>query len=269
MTSDIVFSVSVQQTGTWFLLNLIKRHPQVHSLQHIGNYFEKIDGCCGRQFLESIVDMWFDDRIWSKDGPRDFSHEVGYRFISSIVSPPVGKKILLHSHLSHGDGKGHRKNTLNPTYPSFHGVFLQQLMSLYKTVIPIRDPLRSLLTRQNRHPKLDHRYLIDGFKALARCHDVFFFPVDLFEKYEDRRSLLVRLFEFLELEVPKYVNEVAKSWVPANTSGHYEMKDWYNAKDAKKIEKIIPEEYEWLRKNISILKPFLESLGYRNLMWWR
>lgn len=136
-------------------------------------------------------------------------------------------------------------------------------------IIPIRDILASLITRQQRHAEQPHKYIIDGFISLAQDFDKFqpfYFPMDLFETCKDRGNLLFSLETVIGKDL-QYKNILAHEWQPKNTQGEYPLKEAYYQGDIAKIQQAIPNEWEYLIKSRKILQPFFEKLGYKDLLW--
>jgi hypothetical protein len=136
-------------------------------------------------------------------------------------------------------------------------------------IVPIRDILAALITRQVRHPDQPHKYIIDGFISFAQDFDgfnPFYFSIDLFENYKTRVDLLSSLESATGKDL-EYKNSIAREWQPKNTSGNSWLKEAYYQEDIEKIKQTIPVEWEYLMKSREILQPFFEKLGYKDLLW--
>ncbi len=180
-----------------------------------------------------------------------------------------GKFTLLQSHIAidtHGIHKNDKIKHLKP-------VIINSLIKTYKTIIPVRDPLMSLITRHNRHPELNHEYIVMGFTYIAGLENVSFFPVDIKYNQEnedtDRFNLLNALLAYLGLPTENYVKKYAEDWEPVNTTEDYNyLKDSYKDKNWYAIMKKIPLEFKALSNSKPIIKPFLDKLGYGELAWY-
>ena len=196
----------------------------------------------------------------------------GVMELRDMIGPMRGEITLLHTHF--GQGVTYHPNDAEKFITD---KVLFELVGIHPTVITIRDPLLALITRQLRHPDLWHSYIITAFmtivQELVNKPNVFFLPVDLYKNksYAQRLQLLKRLFAFLKLGEEDYLKFWAAGWPRLNTVGYESAKEtrrWYNNRDIDKISALFPEEYGVLKKREAILRPFLEKLGYRNLLWW-
>jgi hypothetical protein len=136
-------------------------------------------------------------------------------------------------------------------------------------VVPIRDPLAAVITRQNRHPEMPHKYIIDGFLSFAQDFNdfnVLWFPVDLYTSKNDKLALLEKLENHIDRTI-LYKHTLATEWQQKNTSGMYTLKEAYLENNVKEIKQNIPCEWEQLINIRSLLKPFFQALGYKNLTW--
>lgn len=208
--ASYIFAPSVQHTGTWFLLHLLKHHSKLDALILFNKMREQI--------------------------------------------PEPDKRYILHVHI--GDGG-------RPSYGA-----LDIMMRVLKTVIPLRDPLLSLLSRHKRHPTLSHFYLVDGFTYLAQIPDCFFLPVDILRSPDERRGALNGLFDYLGLEREPFIDEWAEQWKVVNkTSVLFPERGWYREGAVNKLRGLFPEEFDYLQTYAYILKPFLSKHGYKDFIW--
>jgi len=146
-----------------------------------------------------------------------------------------------------------------------------------KIVVTVRDPLLSLLTANARKQGGETLYhIIDGFLTLidwASKYDIFLLPVDLYyhKSVMERYFLLRNLFDFVEFDYEPYISWWAHEWPIFNTVGPdigRSYKNLYHSRNIAGVSELVPEYYKTLVKHESILRPFLESLGYRGLLWW-
>jgi hypothetical protein len=179
------------------------------------------------------------------------------------MGTPALKKVL--------DGRHGLKedNTLHAHF--LHGKEIIDLANKFNAVIPIRDPIASIITSKERVPKEDPFRIYTEFTRLLQVDKdkVFFLPVDLYKKKIYKVGLLRSLESFLNLTYnDNWVNEYAEQWKPINTQGVY--------KDKKKylIEKDFNYTYHKYNKYIKVfqknrkIKNFLKDLGYKDLLWW-
>jgi hypothetical protein len=146
-------------------------------------------------------------------------------------------------------------------------------------VVPIRDPLRAVLTRQTRRSDLEHAYIIQAFCAMAEFinkYNVMLFPVDLPVDVEVRLRQLGKLYKFLGIKAPGALKQHAAEWELHNVSY---KKDWkedkqafdylYKARDYEKIKRYVPTSAWVLEQVQPKLQPFMERIGYEDLMWFK
>jgi hypothetical protein len=237
--SDIIFVPSVQHTGTWFILKLLK------------------------QFNYNIVDS----KRLLEDG-------------MSIDNPSI---IQTHFPIESVDGKPFELGKCMDVNS------ISAMSKIFKTVIPVRDPLASILTREVRHPELRHFYIVDGFinmaERLAKNSKVFFFPVDLpelcrkrMEKAGEteeeiemrvlnmRKLLIINVLNHCDIEIEEgKVDRIASRWTPENETPNNVFKPIYQERDKERLEYLLGSkmaEVTYLKNKASIILPFLAKLGY-------
>ncbi len=149
------------------------------------------------------------------------------------------------------------------------------------TVIPIRDPLLSLISYQNRaevHAKvgtdgfLPVEHVIDRWVLLARKFDTFrqydhikFLCWDLLGSPASDELFRVTQALGMKDQTPCLVGQEMMN----NSMGDYPLKDAYFEKDVDALRSgVYHRGFQGLMEKEKILRPFLECLGYTNLMWW-
>lgn len=138
-----------------------------------------------------------------------------------------------------------------------------------RVIVPLRDPLAALCTRQARHPFLDHRYIVDGFRRIAEDHEgATFFPVDGDPTY--RGDVLREVIRNTGLGLDKsYIDFWARTWKPRNSIGYDTAeKQWYRDGAWDELRRSIGPELDHLLDSRQILVPFLQDQGYTDLPWW-
>jgi len=243
-----VFIPTIQHTGTWFCIELLANHSTNISGRFIHN-----------EILNKLLNEYTASRIIIDNRKK---------WESSLFGPQLN---LIHAHFGNGDTK----------HNGDKGKFLPEdlikdLTRMFPSLSSTRDPLLALLSRHARFPKLEHFYIINGFITLIelyRNHRVFVLPVDLYAERPkvERYHELMRLMEYIGLEVEPYLAFWAINWPvhnPTSNADSIKYKSYYKSKKLKKIIALIPDEYEYLKSKESILKPFLQELGYENLLWW-
>jgi hypothetical protein len=154
---------------------------------------------------------------------------------------------------------------------------IELLTRLYKTIIPIRDPLACILTREARAPQLRHFYIVDGFlEVIKRYQDhpnVIFFPIDLGLKTLEMKMKLAAdvmihcniLSNNNEIEIADYIEK----WEKQNSAAN-KFREPYEAGDIEKLELMMGDhwaEVEYLKIHGGTIMPFLTKLGYGKLLW--
>lgn len=136
-----------------------------------------------------------------------------------------------------------------------------------KTIIPVRDPLRMLISRESRHPELTHEFQVYGFSRLQEF-DAVYMPIDLYESTECRSRLLTETLAGIGYGHEPYVEWWAENWPRHNTAGSNELVEMYDNGDVEGIRKVIPREFDLLMDMSEEIIPFLKGLGYTNMIWW-
>ncbi len=170
------------------------------------------------------------------------------------------RKTVVHFHINLKEGAEF-------TYPET----LTNLVNHHGAIVPIRDPLRAIITRNARHPDLNHNYIVDGFLWLARAYkempDKFcFIPINL---PIDRQRTMREVLEFADLPYEPYVQKYAKQWraPPYNVSRNTPAKTAYLLGNDWTVSNLLPEPWAYLHEHADEIAPFLRGLGYRDLMW--
>ena len=204
----------------------------------------------------------------------------GTWFLIYILEQITGKKVslfkevlynrkkfeLLHTHITTTDAGVHDKDILKHIRPWL----MDALVNLYPTVIPIRDPLASLITRENRHPELNHEYIVHSFQYVAQLDksNVFLFPIDLKESYAERLELLNGLAEFMKVPAnTQTIKTIALNWNVKNSAGDASgLKKQYRKGYYKSIRRKLNSSCKLLESKPEIAA-FLHHLGYGKFIW--
>lgn len=167
----------------------------------------------------------------------------------------------------------------NLAYGHIYEKELPTILSLaqwWKPVVPLRDPLLSLLTRQNRHPDQSHIHIVASWLRLVdivdEC-DPCYISLDLLNTEEKRKDALEKVVFACGGGYGAWfdvVNNWARNWpkYKHNSKGIYALKEEYLHGDMTNIEQELKQELVHLRHAEPILRPFLEKQGYRDLLWW-
>lgn len=231
--TDVVIVASVQHTGTWFTID----------------------------FLQNFI-----------PNKKEVAHMIEEKI--QIESPTI-----IHSHLPiiydldmRVDMDWHSRRKLTMKDRSISLRTLEVLMNLFKVVIPVRDPLASILSREARHPDLRHFFIVDGFIELAQKYkdhpNVVFLPIDLPWDRSQRMKKLFEIMEHCSIDIESnrdLVRKFASNWEPKNTTPGNRFKELYKNKDIDQIRFLLgPKwaEVNYLQNMASIILPFLASVGY-------
>ncbi len=191
------------------------------------------------------------------------SAEISHDWESGNYQECFSQKMVYHEHL--------RIDYLNP----FRMCRTQLVMAnLFPTIIPIRDPLAAMISYQHRsemrsvpgqwHPDLD---LFNRWGAMAEVYPrlkdagVQFVPWDLW----DAGNLGVA-------NVESYLGILEARPIPIprnNRSKPYPLRTDYVMGNVDGLrEGLITHLWRDLSEREAILRPMLEDIGYRDLLWW-
>jgi len=137
-----------------------------------------------------------------------------------------------------------------------------------RVIVPIRDPMLSLITRHARHPMMDHRYIVQAYQALARLRPpVTYLPVDQTPLGRENRLRAVLGAAGLPA-LTGHVEAWAHHWPAKNPTHLSAEKQAYHNGDWGHLRKAMGAEIAALLSAKSDLVPFLSELRYHALPWW-
>ena len=260
----VIFLPTIQHTGTWFTMECLKVHPEIDAMieMHVLG-LHSIKGALNPSTL-------FEDEYFSEAGHT-----------------------ILHMHLPlWGD---------EIQYSSCCGVrpdatLFVAMTCACPTVIPLRDPLLCIISAANRRSrnkgKYDISFLVDVWAQMVRdmtLHNEishpYYWPVDL---------LTVSAQTYRIESMKKMFKHLGFTWVPDTETEHkmgWFCRDWpltrptlsskqiekgfeyrkkisYADGDITYLERMLPKEMGKLRSHEPLLRPFLENIGYKDLLWW-
>lgn len=154
-------------------------------------------------------------------------------------------------------------------------------LSIFKTVIPVRDPFAALLTRESRHPEERHFDIIKGFIKMVELRvmeypNVKFLPIDLYKTVEERLALLNEIVDHCEIDVTEHQDlllKIATEWKKEGYTPQNRFVEMYKEGDMEQIMFLLgpkQAEVEYLKNQHEIIfTQFLEKLGYKrkDLLW--
>lgn len=134
------------------------------------------------------------------------------------------------------------------------------------TIVCLRDPVLSLISRQVRHPEIPSiAYLVDGFERIAKLR-----PLNVYFVNVDRpvvgRQQLAAIFDALEISPPSMA--AVDAWLPHNTSRPHPLKRAYAAGDLDTVAAALPKSWPRLMQKRAIIRDFLQGHGYPSLPWY-
>lgn len=251
--SDFLFVPSVQHTGTWFVINFLNRI--ISNTRGLTTFLEDTD----------LV--------------KSTAAKAVYRL---TYSQPITSAVL-HVHLpivryfsSESDYYGTwfeptSKYNLSVKCLSVQAILL--FCNFFKTVIPLRDPMSAILTRESRSPQLRHFYIVDGFVSLAtefvQHPNVTFLPIDLPLSFEQRKELLMKIVVHCGRDPVQFegaIKDTADVWKPENPTPNNRHADLYRAGKVSELQILMGSkwgEIDYLRNKASVILPFMESQGYK------
>lgn len=252
--SDIVFVPSVQHTGTWFTINFLK------------NFIPR---------SKEVAFLLENDNMKPEDA--DYLYKPEY-------IQPLDRPTVIHTHLPIIRNPEHDMDIFGTwfnhtwimnlaTKRSLPVQTLLLLCNFFKTVIPVRDPMAAILSREARHPQFRHFCIVDGFMALAtefsKHPNVKFLPIDMAETVEGRAEVLWNVLSHCNIDPGGHVDlirDIATAWSPENVTPGNRFKQMYEDGDLYGLRHVLgPKwaEVEYLRNMSSIILPFMASLGYQ------
>ena len=233
-----IFCLSQLHVGTWTTISWLCEHPDVKGL---------------------VLSTGVYDVLAGKDGE---SHAMK----SGIRRESFHRKMVYHEHVR----TDHRFSA---------SMSRTQLMmaALFRTVIPLRDPLAALVSYQHR-AEIDGRIGTEDFdpvghvvfrwvvmateESLKRCGPIFL-PWDTLGKRSPESA--ARLLKGLAMMLGLFDGPTGGIW--DNDSGDYLLRRAYDDGDLATLEdKVVG--LKQLRNREPQLRPFLEGVGYKNLIWW-
>ena len=253
--------LSAHHTGTWFVIDAIRNHPDV--------------AVTLRELAPFLV-----------DGPEDEGCRSGGLWIPGDES----QVSLFHVHYAPRVGSligDYPTGTLLPNLKWILPTLAAGMIAEWKTVIPMRDPVLSLLTMASRHPERDPVWVPLAFEellALGEHANALLFPVDLLAGEFQRERLFPRMesltglfhhcgFNISSEAVEQYMLGLVHGWEPPayNVTPDSPLKQGYRRREPAALmglQQLFPRAMNELYGRRLALRAGLEQLGYRDLLWW-
>ena len=264
-----VFVYSVQHTGTWFLIRILRSAYQKNESRQCG------DGWFRRHTDRDINT----DNIYFADKPinKQFLIKYGERYMEDKNLKGI-KLLIAHGHHHRPGGKIFK--SLAKYKPGMH------------ICVPIRDPLLSV------HSKLWREYRSwdemlnweDEQDRIARTEQfadalldllkipqnhIFLFPIDLSYTEEQKNQIGKKMCIFCDIPFNDGVKEYIKNWKPQNETYSKSdkndifdiIKEAYRNNDTEQLYKYLNVEMDYLKTRTDLIEK-LKEVGYKNLIWW-
>lgn len=250
--SDIAIVASVQHTGTWFTINFLRNFfPHVRELTFL------LESNEDKEKLDSNYNYKYDLPL---PGPTvaHIHFPIVHNVSMDIDRPPTSFEKDWAEALS-------MKRAVSTST-------ILMLCNFFKVVIPVRDPVAAILSRETRHPQFRHFFIVDGYVALAtefaKHPNVVFLPIDMVDDVSSRMDLLKSVMHHCSVDMKANKHTMilyANRWAPENVTPGNELKALYNKGNIAALkERLGPKwaEIEYLRNMASIILPWMASLGY-------
>ena len=155
---------------------------------------------------------------------------------------------------------------------------IRMLCAWWRPLVPLRDPLLSLITGRNRSPAQDFSYLVERWTRLVDVVDPFtphYITLDLLRAPQERHKALEEVLGATQMAITEAMSRQHNLWAASwpqyqyNSRGTYPLKVAYANRDLKYIEEKgkMRAELRALRAVEDIMRPFLVKRGYRELLW--
>ncbi len=154
-------------------------------------------------------------------------------------------------------------------YQHLNEIMIESFSETLPTLIPMRDPLLSIITRHTRHPEqVPHTYLATSWRYVPYDNNPFYIPVDLPFTVKERVGMVRAALAHCSVKPWPGVDKYARNWKPVNAvPGATAARQAYARKDKGWFEEHFPEEMCALKSSRQVRELF-EREGYEDLLWW-
>jgi hypothetical protein len=214
---------------------------------------------------------WFIQKLFQQGGYKIVNLD---RALFAGEHIPSDGKAILHTHIDvnlpvikalHAKHPKPNHALAITFYEQFNENLIDTFAHTFPTLIPMRDPLLSVITRETRHPEqAPHTYLVDSWRSVPIAAEPFFIPVDL----GPQPALLTNALAHCGVKPWPGFAEYAQAWTPQNKiAGAPTARAAYARKDAAFFEEHFPVEWTALRLAGDVKRLFQQQ-GYEDLLWW-
>ncbi len=195
----------------------------------------------------------------------------GTMFLTNFFEAVTGQKM---EGLPNAFNEGFKKEVnLVHIHVEWNGGYFSEInetCSFAHVVIPMRDPLASMVRCSTRDLNMGVSCAKSFLElmVIGEAFNVKYLPVDLLaaQSFGKRFKALNSILPDMYKGKKKYLcNEWAYKW-PIYNARMYDLKPLYQNKDIEGMSKL--PGWDILIENRSILQPWLEAIGYKNLLWW-
>lgn len=193
----------------------------------------------------------------------------GTRFLLTFLEKVTGlKQCGLPVFLHQTDHKESNLLHIHVWWDDYYLPAVKEMCERSHVIIPLRDPLAAVVrantTRRSFGVRCAKSFLT--IKELGDIYNVHYLPVDVLAA-RSRRKRLSALRNILPEGYGdrKILYPWSEQW-PIHNERVYDLKDLYVNKDIDGLSKL--DGWSELIETKSILRPWLEKLGYKKLIWW-
>lgn len=237
-----IFVPSIPSTGTWFVVHMLANHPAIN----------------GWTMLQELVAI--------AGGAEGTAQKCHTGVPGDLIEPSLSEGTnVIQRHVA----------LVDCSWAKLSDEMIGMLASL-PCLIPLRDPLLSLITQYQKAPQRDHsadvivwRPFVEVLLKIERVANLSFLPLDVLDTHESRLIHLMAVFNTLQIPNDDFAADWADQWPTTyNSRGDYVMKQKYYARDIGYLSRTLGDAWTELQRGEEILRPFLERHGYKKLLWW-
>jgi len=251
----VIFTPTIQHTGTWFLNDILFRHSQVKRIVELANFFLKPRDL--RPYPERM------------EGSSEPYHD-GVNIFTGHFHFFEGHRDLCSGDFRPSDDEETNWQQGEYYLGKYHRSVIEFFAATFPTVVPVRDPMVAILSAHAKKGfKYQNEHIVREFKYIARMKNTFFLPIDLEQSRHDKTIKLQRLLTHCGLDPEPYIGRVADKWRPVNSkSADSKFRKRYQDEGmTRQMKESVPGVWSLLEAE-PVIRPFLESLGYESLPWW-
>ncbi len=224
---------TMHSTGTWWVIDALRKHPEIGGISHVQN-------------LMNLQNDWV-----LRDGWTGNPH--------NEALAPEGKTTLLYCHYAGMSA------TFNRWTPQGNYEFL---MTVVPTLSSLRDPLLCMIRAWHREPPLyPYDWLMDAWMHIAKRGDTLAVKYWRMEPFDE--VAFIETIAAVGLSCPiDWITGLDSETRINDTPGECDLRDDYRNGDIAALKRKLPVPWRRLKEGEPILRPFLESHGFTDLLWW-